>query len=45
MPIMIWIAILVEGVLQNWPDFGILCALQALNGFVGAYLFVLSMQC
>ncbi|KAG5179697.1 H+-exporting ATPase golden alga [Tribonema minus] len=37
MPIMIWVAILIEGVLQNWPDFAILCALQAINGFVGFY--------
>ena len=35
MPIMIWFAIAIEGAIQNWPDFGILCALQAINGFIG----------
>ena len=37
MPIMIWIAIIVEGALQAWPDFVILSALQAINGFVGEF--------
>lgn len=37
MPCMIWVAIIVEGVLENWPDFGILCALQFINGGLGFY--------
>jgi H+-transporting ATPase len=37
MPIMIWVAIVVEGALEAWLDFGILCALQAINGSVGYY--------
>jgi len=37
MPIMIWIAIFIEGCLQNWPDLGVLLVLQAINGGVGFY--------
>jgi len=37
MPIMIWIAITIEAVLNNWPDMWILCGLQAINGGVGYY--------
>mmetsp|Transcript_12052 Transcript_12052/g.21478 ORF Transcript_12052/g.21478 Transcript_12052/m.21478 type:complete len:965 (+) Transcript_12052:165-3059(+) len=40
MPIMIWIAILIEAVLENWPDMYILCGLQAINGGVGFYEMV-----
>ncbi|CAM9419595.1 unnamed protein product, partial [Phaeothamnion confervicola] len=32
MPCMIWVAIVIEAALQNWPDLGILCALQSING-------------
>ena len=32
---MIWIAIIIEGAIQNWPDFGILLALQFINGSIG----------
>ena len=35
MPCMIWIAIIIEGAIQNWPDFGILLALQFINGSIG----------
>eukprot|EP00743_Colponemidia_sp_Colp-15_P005755 GILK01006186.1.p1 GENE.GILK01006186.1~~GILK01006186.1.p1 ORF type:complete len:1042 (-),score=202.42 GILK01006186.1:164-3166(-) len=34
MPIMIWIAVLLEGAQTNWLDFGVLLALQFLNGIV-----------
>jgi len=37
MPIMIWIAIVVEGILENWLDMVILCGLQAVNGGIGYY--------
>ena len=37
MPIMIWIAILVEGAIENWPDFGILFGIQMLNASLGYY--------
>ena len=37
MPIMIWIAILVEGIIMNWADFGILFAIQMLNASLGYY--------
>ena len=37
MPIMIWIAILVEGIIRNWADFGILFAIQMLNASLGYY--------
>mmetsp|Transcript_33966 Transcript_33966/g.44819 ORF Transcript_33966/g.44819 Transcript_33966/m.44819 type:complete len:967 (+) Transcript_33966:127-3027(+) len=40
MPIMIWIAIAIEAVLNNWPDMWILCGLQAINGGVGYYEMV-----
>ena len=33
---MIWLAIIVEGILEKWPDMGILFALQFINGGVGA---------
>eukprot|EP00899_Mesostigma_viride_P013728 jgi/Mesvir1/22356/Mv17859-RA.1 len=37
MPIMVWIALIVEAALTNWPDFGVLMFLQILNGSVGFY--------
>lgn len=37
MPCMIWVAVLVEGVLENWLDMGVLLCLQFLNGGVGLY--------
>jgi H+-transporting ATPase len=37
MPIMIWIAIIIEAALNNWPDMGVLIALQAMNGGIGFY--------
>ena len=35
MPFMIWLAILIEGIRQAWPDFCVLLFLQFLNGFIG----------
>ena len=32
MPIMIWLAILIEAIQFDWMDFAVLCALQAING-------------
>ncbi|RMX66309.1 hypothetical protein DD238_003744 [Peronospora effusa] len=37
MPIMIWLAILVEAITRDWPDFLVLLFLQLLNGTVGWY--------
>ncbi|GHP03742.1 plasma membrane H+-ATPase [Pycnococcus provasolii] len=37
MPIMIWLAILVEAIIKDVPDLLILLFLQLLNGFVGWY--------
>ena len=37
MPIMIWLAILVEAIIKDVPDLLILLVLQLLNGFVGWY--------
>mmetsp|Transcript_34189 Transcript_34189/g.75828 ORF Transcript_34189/g.75828 Transcript_34189/m.75828 type:complete len:1030 (+) Transcript_34189:195-3284(+) len=37
MPIMIWIAALVEAVIQNWIDFGILMGIQFANATLGWY--------
>lgn len=37
MPIMIWIAAIVEGVIENWADMGILLAIQFANGFLSFY--------
>lgn len=34
MPCMIWVAIIVEGIEQDWPDFIVLFALQLINGLV-----------
>ena len=35
MPIIIWIAIIVEGVVGDWPSFAVLWALQLINGILG----------
>jgi len=35
MPIMIWLAILVEAIQGEWGDFGVLLSLQLINGLVG----------
>jgi hypothetical protein len=35
MPIMIWIAIVVEAAIQNWLDMGILLGIQFINATIG----------
>jgi H+-transporting ATPase len=35
MPIMIWIAAIVEAAIQNWADMGILLAIQFINATLG----------
>ena len=37
MPIMIWIAAITEAGIQNWPDMGILLAIQLINASLGFY--------
>lgn len=37
MPIMIWIAIVIEAAIQNWPDMGVLLAIQFINATIGWY--------
>ena len=37
MPIMIWIAAIVEAAIENYPDFGILIAIQFINASLGFY--------
>jgi H+-transporting ATPase len=37
MPIMIWIAIIVEAAILNWPDMGILIGIQFTNASIGYY--------
>ena len=37
MPIMIWIAAIIEAGIQNWPDFAILLAIQFANATIGFY--------
>ena len=37
MPIMIWIAAIVEGGIQNFPDMGILLGIQLINASIGYY--------
>ena len=37
MPIMIWIAMFVEILEEDWPDMGVLLALQLVNGVLGWY--------
>ena len=34
MPIMIWIAVIIEGIQKDWADFFVLLALQLVNGLV-----------
>lgn len=31
MPLMIWLAVIVEGAIENWIDFGILVGINLLN--------------
>lgn len=40
MPIMIWIAAITEAGIQNWPDCGILLAIQFINASLGYYEIV-----
>jgi H+-transporting ATPase len=40
MPIMIWIAAIVEVAIENYPDFGILMAIQFINASLGFYEIV-----
>ena len=37
MPIMIWVAIIVEFINTDWPDFAVLLFLQVINGCVGFF--------
>lgn len=37
MPIMIWIAVIVEGAIENWIDFGILFGINVLNASLSYY--------
>ena len=37
MPIMIWIAVIIEAAIQNWVDMGILLAIQFINATIGWY--------
>jgi H+-transporting ATPase len=37
MPIMIWLAIIIEAIIENWPDFGILFCIQMANASLGYY--------
>ncbi|GLC35934.1 hypothetical protein PLESTB_000520900 [Pleodorina starrii] len=37
MPIMIWIAAIIEAAIQNWADFGILMGIQFINATLGWY--------
>mmetsp|Transcript_24920 Transcript_24920/g.85274 ORF Transcript_24920/g.85274 Transcript_24920/m.85274 type:complete len:958 (-) Transcript_24920:120-2993(-) len=37
MPCMIWAAIFIEAIIQDWPNFWVLFFLQMLNGLVGFY--------
>lgn len=40
MPIMIWIAAITEAAIENWPDMGILLAIQFTNASLGFYEIV-----
>ena len=40
MPIMIWIAAITEACIENWPDMGILLAIQFINASLGFYEIV-----
>lgn len=35
MPLIIWVAIIIEIGLQNWPDVGVLVAIQFINATLG----------
>jgi H+-transporting ATPase len=35
MPVIIWVAIIIEIGLQNWPDVGVLVAIQFINATLG----------
>jgi hypothetical protein len=35
MPLIIWVAIIIEIGLQNWPDVGVLLAIQFINATLG----------
>ena len=37
MPVMIWIAAFTEAAIENWPDMGILLAIQTINASLGYY--------
>ena len=37
MPIMIWIAIIIEAAIQSWPDMAILLCIQFLNAGISFY--------
>eukprot|EP01134_Creolimax_fragrantissima_P006554 CFRG6554T1 len=37
MPIMIWVAVVIEAAIQNWIDCGILLAIQFINATIGWY--------
>ncbi len=37
MPIMIWIAIIIEAGIQSWPDMGVLLGIQFLNASISFY--------
>lgn len=37
MPVIIWVAIIIEIGLQNWPDVGVLVAIQFINATLGWY--------
>ena len=37
MPVMIWIAAIIEAGIENWPDFAILLAIQFINASIGFY--------
>ena len=37
MPCMIWMAVIIEGAIQSWPDMGILLGIQFLNAGLSFY--------
>ena len=37
MPLMIWMAIIIEAAIESWPDMGILLAIQFLNASLSYY--------
>ncbi|RYY81321.1 hypothetical protein EON63_15685, partial [archaeon] len=38
MPIMIWMAIIIEAILAKWMDMGILLAIQITNASIGTFM-------